>query len=238
MTPKFKFMKFFKMVTVFTVVLFFKHYSFAQEKKDSTHNSFLGFNFQPFSSYRFLKSDNTEASTTLKNTLDSIETFKYGYNLGLHYGYQVTKKVNVHIGASFINLGEKTTNGTIDKFTNYRTNLYYLSVPLGMNVNVVSRKKYNFHLGLTFAANILLKQNQVFTSALNTKVNTITTQYELNKLIFTGSFNSGVDINLSDRSVFTIDVMYLQSLQSINKEGSLKKYAFGVGPSFEYKFKF
>jgi len=218
--------------------LTFSSISIAQEAKESVLHSRVSFNYQPSITYRFLKASESQDAILLKNNLDSIESYDYGFSFGLNYRYTFKKHIGISLGVNYVSFREQTINGSIDKFINYKTTNTYFSIPLNLIYISKLRKYTNFHISAGVSQCFLNTQYQRVYNSLKNEDVEFETSYDLKKSILLMQAGLGVNFRLNKKFYFTTEVVYTQSIGQMNNSDNLSKSIYSFGPNFMFGYSF
>jgi hypothetical protein len=228
-----------KILILLTVVSCFKTAVYSQEnKKDTTLYTRISLMYNPALTFRNLKANNDQSAILLKRNLDSIESMDIGYAFGLNVRHMFGKHFGINIGLNYSVFNEKTRNGSIDKFTNYKNTTSYYSVPLQVIYNTNFIKKINYYLIAGVTQNYLQKQEQKIYNNLRNEEHVFSTNYELKKSTLFWNAGIGVNFRLNRKCSFSTEILYNQSMGEINSSGDIKKKLFSLGPNFQFGYSF
>ena len=227
-----------KILFLLTVVSCFKIAVYSQEKKDTTLYTRISLMYNPAVTFRNLKTNDNQSAILLKRNLDSIESMDYGYAVGLNVRHMFGKHLGLNVGFNYSVFNEKTRNGSIDKFTNYKNTTAYYSIPLQIVYNTNFIKKINYYFFAGISQNYLQKQQQKTYNELRNEERVFTSTYDLKKSNLFWNAGVGINFRLNRKCSFTTEVLYNQSIGEINSSGDIKKNLFSFGPNFHFGYSF
>jgi len=133
------------------LVLFTGHAYAGEEKKEEKREKFaLGAFFSPAYDYRYMHSPATGTfdDQSFLNVLNEYERGKFGYTTGLTFSWFISKRFTLETGAWFSNKGYSLRYVELLKDVGFPTSydkgnmrfIYgYLSLPLKLNINIITK---------------------------------------------------------------------------------------------------
>jgi len=242
-------------------LLFTFYASYGQEKdsaKTKTSKFSIGVAVSPEMGYRSINPTSKGKKNDFfmnvgKPMLDSLESPKICYSLGIYSTYQLSKRFSLELAVYYANKGYKideikfttVTNpddgGVGSVFYNYR----YVDVPLNVNFYIIN-KKVKLFLSTGLTANVLINKKTVISS----DEFDVSTMNERNKPTrdniapFNISFNGslGLEYELSNHFTLRLQPHYQRFLTTIDTskwvddEYTIKLYNYGIRLGASYRF--
>lgn len=237
------------------------HVSYGQEQDSiptKTSKFSIGIAVSPEMGYRsFNPTNKGEKNDFLMNVskplLDSLESPKFCYSVGIYSTYQLSKRFSLELAVYYANKGYKideitftTVNdpeksGTGSIFYNYR----YIDVPLNVNFYIINRK-FKFFVSTGITANVLINQKSIVKSdEFDVSIfNERNKAFRNNTAPFNMAFNGslGLEYELSQHVTLRLQPHYQRFLTTIdtskwiNDEYTVKLYNYGIRLGASYHF--
>ena len=194
----------------------------------------IGFTYSPDYNFRFLQAD---ANTTwIKNISDSMEVPKFGYSAGINYALKLGEKTTLNTGVIFSDNGEKTKNNVELQTVNDTNPYYFVSVPIRIDYTVYS-KKVAIYTTLGITNNFFINHRIVMYEDGKKEAIEFNNKKDLMAYNIGGIAGFGMNAKLSDNWIFKLEVLYKQSITSVNND-PVKKWLYAVGPNFGLYYSF
>ena len=218
-------MKVLKSIVLFLFVLISLCAS-AQENDVNTISKFsLGVTYEPSYGYRYSKS--SSEYDWMKITMDSIEIPRFNFSTGINFQVDLSKRFSLCSGILF---SKKGYNSIENKFLNtsqISSNFYFISIPIRINVTLLNNK-HRMYISTGVSNSILMKSNQIHVNTDQTVSKTFNSTTDLSNYNAAILAGLGVDLKITEKSMFKIEANYQQAINSISNT-PLKRYFYSIG---------
>ena len=186
----------------------------------------LGFNVEVHRSNCSLRADSEY--DVLFNELDSLETGLNCLSYGLEANYKIKSGMQLTLGMQLNTMGHRIDTLLSASLYDVRSVYRYLSIPVGLQLEMTKHKVITPLLGVQIAPGKLIQQSWSRRAFDNSAKNTVDTELELNDIQVYASVQAGVRISLHSNYSFKAAAIYRRNLLSLT-DGPIERYYQNVG---------
>jgi hypothetical protein len=186
----------------------------------------LGFNVEVHRSNCSLRADSEY--DVLFNELDSLETGLNCLSYGLEANYKIKSGMQLTLGMQLNTMGHRIDTLLSASLYDVRSVYRYLSIPVGLQLEMTKHKVITPLLGVQIAPGKLIQQSWSRRAFDNSAKNTVDTELELNDMQVYASVQAGVRISLHSNYSFKAAAIYRRNLLSLT-DGPIERYYQNVG---------
>ena len=186
----------------------------------------LGFNVELHRSNCSLRADSEYDA--LLNAYDSLETGLNCLSYGLEANYKIKSGMQLTLGMQLNTMGHRIDTLLDASLYDVRAVYRYLSIPVGLQLEITKHKVITPLLGVQIAPGKLIQQSWSQRAFDNSAKNTFDTKQELNDMQVYASVQAGVRISLHSHYSFKAAAIYRRNLLSLS-DGPIERYYQNVG---------
>jgi hypothetical protein len=164
----------------------------------------------------------------LHNELDSLEKGMNNLSYGLEANYKIKSGLQLTLGLQLNTMGHRVDTLLDAQIYDVQYAYRYLSVPVGIQVEIPKYKKITPLLGLQVAPGKLIQQTWSYRAFDNSAKNVKETETALNDMNFYASLQAGVRISLHPHYSFKAAAFYRRNLLSLS-DGPIERYYQNMG---------